>query len=378
MLNVAKRSYLPESDTRNYIMNGSTHYRTIDFINITPHQIVIIDRQNIPVILPAAPTGTLMNPPRLEVRSHYQFFDSESIREMKAAVNYINTQLATIGEERKILKDAITEADQNGQTRHLCFTSIRKIPLEDLQNTNSLFDQASGFVVTINGAHLVSVHPESVEGRMVGNYEDYVKSRPVGILFEIIDNENMIKERFTYACNTVLRLPAIKDINRTSGIYVSNIRDVGQTTSITDTICYTLLDAEKKFGLYCTKEEALTNGNPELIAKSLVERTKLELEEFKNKVSIGESENRQLESEYKRRLLLIESEQKEKMLIMETDNKVKTAEILKLKEEIDRRKLIRDEFYESRSQERKDTSEMIKFIPAVLIGFIGAAVIFRK
>lgn len=378
MHHVVKRSYTPEHDTRSYLGNSTTHFRTIDFVNMTPHQIVVLDRQNVPVILPPAPAGTLMNPARVEIRFHYQFFNTAAIREMGNAVNYINTQLSSLGEERKFLTDTLLSEQSDAFKGHLAFTSVRKIPLCDIQNAGALYDQASDFVLTWNNSHLTTMHPESMDRRMHGDHEEYVKSRPVGFLIEIVDNESTIRERFTYACNSVIRIPAIKDPTRSSGIYASTIKDVGQSVSMTDTTVYTLTEAESKFGLYATTEEARTNGNPEMIAKHMIEKTRVELMESKNRASLLEAENRQIEAGYKTKMIILEAEQKEKFLQFENENKVKTAEILRLKEEVEKRKLVRDEYYEARSSERKDSSELVKFIPAVLMGFIGAAIIFRK
>ena len=378
MSNLNNRSYSPEVVNGTYITNSQSHYRTTDFLNLTQHQVVILDRQNIPVILPPAPSGTTMNPPRVEIRTHYQFFDQRTIQETGTHITNMNTQLEGLGEDRKILLDQINMPVTNGIRNSVSFTTVRKIPLKDIEITNLLFDQSSGYLITLDNRHLTSVHPESLEGKMVGSHDQYVKARPTGLLIEIVDNENLVKERFTFACNSVIRIQAILDPDRLSGVYVSTIRDIGQSISVTDTERFSLLEAEVRFGLYRTHEEAQTNGNPELIAKHLVERTKLELEETRNKASMMEAENRQLETKYKKKLMDQESKQKQKIFDLETKNKKKASEILRLKEEMEKRKLVRDEYFETRSQERKDSSEMIKFIPAVLMGFIGAAVLFRK
>ena len=378
MLQPVNRIYEPEADTRSYVSNGTTHFRTIDFTNFTPHPVVVVDRQNIPVILPPAPPGTNLNNPRIEIRTFYQFFGVENIREMANVINFINTKLASLGNDRKILYDTLTVEKLDSYKGHLSFTTIRKIPCKDLETVGALLDQGSGFMFTMNNKHLTTVHPESLEGKMIGNHTEFVTARPVGILIEIVDNERIIRERFTYANNNVLQVPAIQDVNRNSGVYVSYVRDVGFEKSIVDTKTMTLEEAEKELGLYRTKEEAMTNGNPELISKNLLERSKLELEELRNVASRMEAENRQLEAEYKQKLIVLESSQKEMILTLETDNKLKASEIVKLKEEVEKRKLVRDEYYETRSSDRKDASEMIKFIPAVLMGFIGAAILFRK
>lgn len=378
MSHLNKRNYLPEVENGTYINNTQSHYRTTDFRNLTPFPVVILDRQNIPIVLPAAPAGTSMVPPRVEIRTHYQFFDQRSIQDMGGHITNMNTQLQSFGEERRILLDAINATSNDGIRNSINFTSVRKIPLRDIQVTNLLFDQSSGYVLTLDNRHLTAVHPESIEGKMVGSHEQYVQARPTGLLIEIVDNEKLIKERFTFASNNVIHIPAICDADRLSGVYITRVRDIGQSVSVVDTEKFSLIEAEVKFGLYRTHEEAQTNGNPELIAKHLVERTKLELEETKNKASLMEAENRQLETVYKKKFLKLETEQKEKIFSLEAKNKKKASEILRLKEQVEKRKLVRDEYFDTRSQERKDTSEMIKFIPAVLIGFIGAAVLFRK
>lgn len=375
---INKRSYEPSVVNGTYITNTQTHYRTTDFVNLSSVIVVILDRQNMPVILQPAPAGTAMSPPRIEVRTHYQYFDNKNIRDTAIHVTNMNTNIEGLGEDRKNLLETIHNSEIDGIRRSISFTSVRKVPLSDILKTGCLFDQSSGYLFTADNKHLTTLHPESNERRARGNHEQYVSSRPTGMLIEIVDNNNSINDRFTYAFNTVLKIGTVVDPDRTEGVYVTSVSDVGMSTSETNTVRYSLGEAEIKFGMYRTREEALTKGDPELISKNLLEKTRMELEEAKNKASLMESENRQLEAQKKKELMELEVTHKEKILAMEAKNKEMSSELARLKEELEKRKIVREDYYESRSSDRKDTSEIIKFIPAVLGGFIAAALLFRK
>lgn len=379
MLNVIRRNYESVPSTRNYHAPDTiAHHRTIDFISYSRHQIVVIDRQNIPVVVPPAPAGTNFSDPRIEVRIHYSFFGVPNIRQLQSNIEMFNNVSKGHGDDRKHLYDAVTATNYDPISKHLIVTTIRSIPERDIETARPLFDESSGFVFTIDNQHLHCIHPESPEGKLIGDHTDYVKARPNGFLIEIVDNENIIKERFTFACNQVLRIPTTVDPLRTSGVWVSEVRDIGQTVSRTETNRYTFEEAQTKFGLYPTVEEAQTSGNPEMISKVAFQENQRVIESLKQGTEQLRAQYAAEELERKQQFQAIELELKHKVTGLENEARERAAEMLKMKDELEKRKLVRDDYYDSRSSDRKDTSELIKFIPAVFLGFIGALVIFRK
>lgn len=378
-IGVTRRKYESEASTKSYSNPDSiSHHRTIDFISYSRHQIVILDRQNIPVIIPPAPVGTNFSDPRIELRIRYSFFGITNINSLKTNIEYFNNIIKGTGNDRKHIYDAVTASNYDVISKHLVVTVVRSIPERDIETARALFDESSGFLFTMENQHFCCVHPESPEGKMFIDHSDYVKSRPNGLLIEIVDNEKFIKERFTFACNRVIHIPAIIDPNRPSGIWVSEVRDVGQTTSRIENSCYTLEEASTLFGLYATIEEAQTAGNPELISKAVTQENQRTIEKLKQETERLKTEAGIDEIERKKNFQALELDLKQKVLLLENEARDRTSEMLKMKEELEKRKLARDDYYDSRHSDRKDTSEMIKFIPAVFLGFVGAAILFRK
>ncbi len=191
-----------------------------------------------------------------------------------------------------------------------------------------------------------------------------------------------------------------------------------------------LAEARENIGLYDTYQEAQNYGNVELTRKeelsalnhkleilkqsTAIEKSRLDKEDLIRKEKLLEKEHalemlkketaelkQDLElASQKLNIQVLENKQKQTLLdtkLQDLDNEKRILEIKRKDQDdrIDREKkefeeklkLLRDEhdhrlkqesmywrdFYEKRSYERKDTSEVVKFIPGILIGVIGIA-----
>lgn len=254
---------------------------------------------------------------------------------------------------------------------------------------------------------------------------------------ELIEGTDPIAPRYIAISNRVFKITAKKDARREPGLYMTSLEkdpeNPGQMRSIQQR--FTLDEMQEKLSVYKTPDEALVAGDLSLARKAELNKmdqdlamSKRELEALKIKNEqdrlAAEAQTRQLESQlrdeaHKQRILEHEYKTKESEasfregrlksdLAMFKENMERETKVLKdfhtrreieqdqrmrdvkealerseaerkieadrHREEIERRALQRKDDYEKRSQDRKDTSEIVKFLPAILVG-IGAVVL---
>lgn len=335
-----------------YNPNTISHHRVVDFNNMTPFKIVVVDRNSVPVLLPEAPSGTDMRFPGVEIRICYRFYGHVGYRSMIEILESLGNVLKDRNEERAKITEMMIEV--NGKNIPGFEIVIRRfISQQELQEYKAIYDVGTDYMVCVGNSYLTFAHPESREGRNNKDIDGYVKGRPNGRLIEIVDNNKEIKERFMFCTNSVIRVPVIQDVERDNGIYVTNIRDNGMSTSDIDTVRYSFEEGSEKFGLFLTKEDALTSGNPDRISKVLVAERERELQELKAVLSKQELE-------------------------FDKERAERRVEIERLNDEIAKKSVERKDYYEEKSAERKDSSELIKIASAVVAGFAAAALLFFK
>lgn len=357
--------------------DSTVHNRVTDFVNRTNIQVTVIDRNNIPVILPPAPAGTNMSEPCIEVRVRYNNYNdglNKVLSTLGAIYNYRGP-----GCDRDKLRESL-DANVTGK-RCLNFDTtmlVRKIPLKALVDAQVLYDRNSGFVFCIESLGVTTLHPESEEARGTPAHQEYVKGRPNGILFEIVDNQNLYRQRFTYANNQVVAIPTVLDSERTDGVYVTIVEDRARSESNVETTRLTMAEASEKYGLYATQEEAETSGNPELIVKTRHAELIRQVEMAKTETARMESDFKRQEMELKHQLNTQESANKQRIMELESQANERALEVKQLKDQLEARRAVRDDFYDQRSSAREETKEWLKVVPLILAAFCGGALLARR
>lgn len=205
-----------------------------------------------------------------------------------------------------------------------------------------------------------------------------------GYSIRVIDNEGVFGTKFLNINNKVYRVNPVKNPFYKNGVYFISSGEVFDNNNINIPVSkfFTFEEAVTELGLFNSFIEANTLGNvletrkKELddFAFSLKEKEnrlkqermdkEFELEEFKRTL-----EKMRLQEEEDRRLREIEFKREESML---------AAKNMRLKDEINtlehKRNMLsmeRKDHYEEKSYERKDSSEVVKFIPLVIGGLIA-------
>jgi len=213
----------------------------------------------------------------------------------------------------------------------------------------------------------------------------------LAMMLELVDNSSLVPTKIISVLNTLHEIKPIIDNGRADGAYLSVIKAGTDGTPVKVTQQYTIEEAIETLGLYNTKEEAANAGDLEGGRKLEIARLTHELvaKQEANKMRVMELEAKAKEREYVYRdkeLLFKEQEIELKKQLHAIEKELisvkSKAELDKIHADITRvretdsinsRSLHNKDYYENRSHERKDTSEMVKFIPALLGGVAVAA-----
>jgi hypothetical protein len=238
-------------------------------------------------------------------------------------------------------------------------------------------------------------HPFNGYDKLKERYQEISKTTGTHFSIEIIDNEELLGERYFYVADRLFKVIPFKDKTRTSGIYFI-ISDFTRAEPRIDIKQYEISEAETVLGLYKTKEIALSSGDLKLARQEEIARlmhessvNKIEINKLESKHSL-ELERIKIEKDKadnirKATILELESEIAQKEIenkLLEAANErekrnyEKESQLFKFAHE--QRRTIEDEYYSQKMHKRKDLSELIKTIGVIAVGVISIAAIVLK
>lgn len=229
------------------------------------------------------------------------------------------------------------------------------------------------------------IHPESPEGRML---KARLEASQYGFSYriEINDPNRLYGDRFINISGRVFRIRATTDETKPEGVYVHSTGSVDDEPLLDGREHMPFESADDALGLYATAHDAKTLGN-------LAEERKREIEElqYTHKVQFMnmEHEFKRLTHDMETRMVEYKRERGEREMELATEvSRLKLVE-MRLEQEAKERearyatekaeresRMLRDkEYYERRSYDRKDSSEIVKWVPAMVL---GAGVLLSK
>ena len=268
--------------------------------------------------------------------------------------------------EVDIILNALLKAfNDNHQMNFHSLLVDKEIPLKTIRNNSAVYVHEADLLLCDSRSSLRCVHPYSEEGMINHQYKAFIEERKVsGVFIELIDNENTVKTRYMYVAKQLVEIPARKDSSKKSGLYFTRANYDRLNEVSMEPKHYSFEEAEQEVGMYKTKEEALSGGNPESLSKGEEDKAKRELLEVKR---IMEQEK----AESDRTLLRVSHELemtkiKNKHLTEEHD-----AKKLARGDFYEDRKLYRQDVYDERTTVRKDGSEFIKLAGVAFVTALG-------
>lgn len=321
------------------------YVKAYSYENHTPDTLRIIAQDGIPVDIPSEAGNRCVNPygyaNRLVIRVYYQI--KQDVR-----VDPFN-QLAHEGEDREDVKQiqrilSTNPAGMMGEKTHQ-FEIIYTITADELyQKGGYVYLQDLGLVVCNWSAHDCReygvYHPATdayaKRSIMVGN--DHINSKKrFSMSMFIVANQQRIDDKYINVAGNIFTIPSIEDPNLRDGFYVCHDTTATVNNHLPPPTAQRLPieQAIEKYRLFDTVESAEKLGDP----------------------------NKQLEIE--------QHKHKERRLELEKEN-------ANLKEQIERDKIERENKLhkikherEARSYQRKERSEILRYIPAILTGIFS-------
>ena len=333
---------------------------TTRYYNHTESEITVVTRDGVSKTLQPNPIlgGTQ------ELVIEYEFEISSNV--IINAQGLFNTVNQTNTKEAAILKEALDTNRFVQRDGYRTYTISYGIELDYIyQNEGSVYYTNLDLVISaVNPIH-VPKHPYSDEGRreqMVAKDFNINSRDRFGFSLQIVDNRKEFGDRFININGTVFHIPAIVDMMMLSGIYLtsSGCSRGGKAVGRPVVRRFDFADVgqgEGKIDIHRTYDEALAYGDP----VGMIDRT------FKQEAAQNKLEEEKLKKEKRERDELLEVKKNENAALkLEIERHQKAAEHARELREMDRK-----DFYEDRSYNRKDNSDLLKYIPVVISVVLG-------
>lgn len=241
-------------------------------------------------------------------------------------------------------------------------------------------------VSTLNGPH-IPLHPHSevaVRNRLVEDDDAINRVASFGFSLRIIDSLGTFGDRYVNIHGQVYKVPSVRESTLPDGVYLTSSGPVEGEVKYAKPVSkrYSFEEADEGLRLYRTVEAARTYGDE-------IAQRERELKEWG--VSLKEKEQRlrdeKIEREYEFEKLKqqLERERAEEESLRKQEESRAQQRMARLKEEIAELEhkrnvemLQRKDTYETRSLERKESQEVVKFLPAIVTGALALVVAFSK
>ena len=275
--------------------------------------------------------------------------------------------------EMRIMRDIFTNQIRENKHGGAVISLDYSFTKEDLIRVGgSVYSNELDYVISLDSLENAPPHPHSYVGdrKQIFNSTNKGDSRLNSFKYSIllVDNDRQYGPRYISIGSNVFKINPIIDNDRKDGVYVINS---SENMGIEDDVIYfSMEDAKEKIGLFRTREEAKNNDEVNLSRKMKI--AELEHESTTLKVEVQKLKHVQDMDAIKRKSELEQIEMERSRNAAELERTRSDYEH-KLKMERERQK----DYYESRSYERKDQHEILKYIPAV-ITTIGAIVMAIK
>lgn len=297
-----------------------------------------------------------------------------------------------------LLGEQMREGDVRGVSAY-AQTNLIFLTLNQMTKNDAVYIREADALISLHGSIARVQHPNSSIGMAaldVGRLQP--SPGQVGIVVKAIDNEGYAGRRFMFSGKDVITIPTYEDPNMESGVYITTMNSDLHGEIRRTTVRYSFEDAEQH-GIYRTKEQAITNGNPE----KKLENDALQLKSDNISRKIEESstthELRMMEKKWdafmtamqqqtkeqdrlrEERNALLADELREKQLLLDRIRQLEREALetksLSRKDYYDHIAQERDDYYDRRTAVRKDSSEMLKYIPPFVMGLVGAMAIIN-
>ena len=402
------------------------------YTNYTTRMIYIKNQGNAVFAIHPERRAVSNHVPHLEIRVTYHVRCSDSMLATRDLVTSMLNEGVAVSKEADCVVKCIQEYVRINQDRSLLnnfsFVKVIRLPEEELNIGDKCYVRELDLVVSAHKHGMLSAHPNSNEGFSQNNLDAArIAHTHGGVMVTVVDNKREVPMYFMYAGKRVIEIPTIVDHKRDSGVY-SWISTKGTRDLVPCQEFMSVQDAREKLGLYASRYEAESNGNPERLLEAEEARLKSELKQKEREIQVGKHDN-QLEMIQEEKMAAMtksfqdmlkvsnaaheeairrqndtletlmkamQEAQKESFARRDLERKdlyaqreasrkdyygendlVRKDELERMKAEYDRKEKKRKNHYEKQSTLMKVVSEGVKLLPGIMLG-LGALFVMNR
>lgn len=361
-----------------YTKKNSVIEVRVAYENYLPLDITIVERNGLRCVVPSriGPFGV-------------GFVTRVEYRLLEETADGIDKFMAQIGssscEEMRVFKEAYTRQRTTNWHRGAVVVLDYIVTLETLKENNGVIYYKNRDII-ISSLDIASTpaHPYSEDGVDKSGLEAGsgfgIGRDMIAFKIELVDNARNIGNRFIFFAGEVHSVVAKIDERRSCGVYITKT-----SNDITNPTKYTahqehlsVEDAQLRLGLYRTPQEALEGGDSILTRKEALARSEHELTLLKQDLQQAKLQADQDALVAQRELAeLIHGNKIKEAALAEKSSKL-DRDRKEFEYEQERRRSEMRDMYERRSSERKDSSDMLKFLPMLILSIGAVMAAFSK
>jgi len=402
------------------------------YTNYTTRMIYVKNQGNAVFAIHPERRAVSNHAPHLEIRITYHVRCSDSMLATRDLVTSMLNEGVTVSKEADCIVKCIQEYIRVNQDRSLLnnftFVKVIRLPEEELNIADKCYVRELDLVASAHKHGMLSAHPNSNEGFSQNNLDAArIAHTHGGVMVTVVDNKHEVPMYFMYAGKQIIEIPTIVDHKRDSGVY-SWVSTKGKTDLVPNQAFMTVQEAREKLGLYASRYEAESNGNPERLLEAEEARLKSELKHKEREIQVSKHDNQlemlqeekltamtktfqamlnvsnaALEEAIRRQndtmetlMKAMQEAQKESFARRDLERKdlyaqreasrkdyygendlVRKDELERMKAEYDRKEKKRKNHYEKQSTLMKVVSEGVKLLPGILLG-LGAVFMVQR
>lgn len=350
------------------------------YFNYTGGDITIIDRENMKFTIKPLASGASRIGDGIMVVKNYIFNDAVIIDEI--------TLSSELTQDRELLRKAFANRRRISPNETAVDIVYTLSPEAFREFDECVYIRELDIVVTRNHNEKV-VHPYSEEGMLLNASPESLNKAFSGLGFRWVTHKYLKETLYLNFYGMVVSVSSVQDLQMEEGFYVY-VKGLEDTEGSTRLIRLSLEDAIEKYNL--TKslydaqramsiEERLANdfemkkGEQKLSILDREHQLKMvqashaeqalfaKMEELDRK-SAADRESFAMENAKRQR----EHEQYLAKLVTDQEKAFRDMEAFKEKLQLERDSQLRKEYYEDRSLSRKDSSEITKWLPGLILG----------
>lgn len=337
------------------------------FINRTTLPVVIQERIGLSISLPAMPLPEYNNVfiVRLELDFH-----SAIRNQVELTLNYLDD---TASNELKVLKNSFNIKTKERPNGNVTVFLDYPITLQQIKSYGgSVYLKEMDVVVSIMPPGEIPDHPANIK-----NYDKAMLERLTSldsclcVSVDVVDNDGTLGTKYMRVGTQVYKITPKVNKSLPNGIYVNTNSEVNSGVDPGSPKTHKLSEDEfQTFGIFSTYDQARSKDDE---ADRRTELIKLE-----HDLHISRNNANLIKADHDKEMLQKETELKR--LTMENEKLLETQRVEKarIEAEQDIKMMGVKNYYDSLSYTRKDESEVLKFLPTLILGVGAAFMAFTK